>query len=187
MRRWASAAPIGGRVARRSEGFSGLHEIALADRPLGAQALQPASMRMLRPGPRGPAPWGALREVARLRACAGSACSWMCPMRREARDGSLSSRASSSGWSARSLRADHRSRLPGGLRTAPGPGSAHRRLGRTHGARAAGCGGPPRRPRRRPRAGVAAFPARPAGSGDGPLSARTSGALDAVDTPHRLC
>ena len=72
MRRWASAAPVGRRGARSSEGFSGLHEIALADRPLGAQALQPAPMRLLRLQTAWARAVGApLRDVARLRACAG--------------------------------------------------------------------------------------------------------------------
>lgn len=72
MRRWASAAPIGSRRVRRSEGFSGLHEIALADRPLGSQAQQPASMRLLRLQTAWARAVGTpLREVAQLRACAG--------------------------------------------------------------------------------------------------------------------
>lgn len=72
MRRWASAAPMGRPRARSSEGFSGLHEIALADRPLGAQALQPAPMRLLRLQTAWARAVGApLRDVARLRACAG--------------------------------------------------------------------------------------------------------------------
>lgn len=72
MRRWASAAPVGRRGARRSEEFSGLHEIALADRATGAQAMGAAQMRMLRLETGWARAVGApLREVARLRACAG--------------------------------------------------------------------------------------------------------------------
>jgi hypothetical protein len=72
MRRWASAAPVGRRVGRRSEEFSGLHEIALSDRPTGVQAMGSAQMRLLRLQTSWARAVGApLRDVARLRACAG--------------------------------------------------------------------------------------------------------------------
>jgi hypothetical protein len=72
MRRLASAAPGGRRVARRSEEFSRLNEIALADRGHAGQALPAASLRLLRLQTGWARAVGApLREVARLRACAG--------------------------------------------------------------------------------------------------------------------
>jgi len=72
MRRWASASASGRSRFRRSGEFSGLHEIAVADRPAGATGLDAGRMRLLRLQTGWARAVGApLKEVARLRACAG--------------------------------------------------------------------------------------------------------------------
>jgi len=71
MRRWAIA-PDGRREARPGSGLRGLHEIVVVDRAAGEDALSASQLRMLRLQTAWARAIGApLKEIARLRVCAG--------------------------------------------------------------------------------------------------------------------
>ncbi|MGH9869468.1 MAG: DUF721 domain-containing protein [Candidatus Polarisedimenticolia bacterium] len=72
MGRWASVGAAGRSRLRRSAEFCGLNEIAVADRAAGENGLDAGRLRMLRLQTAWARAVGApLKEVARLRACAG--------------------------------------------------------------------------------------------------------------------